>query len=411
MVEYTSMHVFESCSSQTYASKTSHRLFHDPLQLPRSLIMLTILCDLAWSPVPFGFENQFQLAQARWPSEYSTDWAKSQHNLVDRLEAIGWGGLGLWHHAVTLSNASGSGTLTSQLAQLGAAGVLHVKVDGTDVANGNVTRCAKDSGSGVIIEHKLASGKGPVNGDIHQDGRASFDYIQRLSNLLARTDVLRTDDIICQMSVPTCLERMSRVLAYVSTNLTDGPAITGARGVVAPQDEAYLAAGLSGALAAMRHPLPQLVGDTRLNGNRNLSRRIDEITRTVMWNRLVPPTGAWDYPTSAAGQTLVDPTPLTDVMTLTADDTWYKAATGKPIFQGAPSRTARGLPQLPTVVATDARYPHVAPFVVASKAPNGGLAVAALGRTLEEYHGWIMCVGPCVPCACGHLYVTVCMCV
>ena len=49
------------------------------------------------------------------------------------------------------------------------------------------------------------------------------------------------------------------------------------------------------------------------------------------------------------------------------------------------------MPHLPVVVAADgARYGTVVPFVVASKHPNGALAVAALGRTLEEHGGWIM---------------------
>ena len=51
--------------------------------------------------------------------------------------------------------------------------------------------------------------------------------------------------------------------------------------------------------------------------------------------------------------------------TLSKNDTWYAATWGKTVFQGAPARTARDLPHLPHVSAADARYPGIAPFVVA----------------------------------------------
>ena len=191
------------------------------------------------------------------------------------------------------------------------------------------------------------------------------------------------------MSIPTCLERMAQTLAYVWNNNITSPKIPGALGVIAPQDEAYMAAGLSGSLAGMRHSLPQITGDTRINGNRNLTRRIDEITRTIRWFRLAPPTGAFAYP-KGQGKVLIDNIALTDIKILQKGDTWDSGLWGNKAFQSAPARTSRGLPNIPAVMAADTRYPGVVPFVVASKHPNGAVAVAALGRTLETHGGWIM---------------------
>ena len=219
--------------------------------------------------------------------------------------------------------------------------------------------------------------------------------------------MLRTDDVVCQMSVPTCLERMARTLGAASDAATSASvgAAAGARallrpesppspegakgGWIAPQDEAYIATALSGSLAAMRHPLPQINGDTRINGNRNLTKRIDEITRAVRWFRIAPPTGIYGYPGSNPGKMIVDPVPLTDTITLTKADTWYPKAWGT-IHQGAPARVVRELPYLPVVVPADSRYPGTKPWVLGSKHPNGALAVAAIGRTLDSFGGWIM---------------------
>ena len=59
--------------------------------------------------------------------------------------------------------------------------------------------------------------------------------------------------------------------------------------------------------------------------------------------------------------------------------------------QGAPARVSRGLAQLPQVVAADARYPGTVPFVVGGRHPsNGTLVLAAIGRTLSQYGGWVL---------------------
>lgn len=134
--------------------------------------------------------------------------------------------------------------------------LLTSKVDGTDMA-GQVTHSARQSQTSLLIEHKRSPGH-PFNGDFNLDGRCPESYIAALANLTLRTDILRTDDVICQFSVPTSLDRMVRTLEA----LNNARQYMHARSIVAPQDEAYRAAGFASAWAGMRHPEPQLTGDT-----------------------------------------------------------------------------------------------------------------------------------------------------
>ena len=287
--------------------------------------MLLVLDD-TWFVRAQSFATQWTLDPTLFPAEAgpgtpgAADWAAGVAALVARTKAAGWAGLGLWHHGILMSSAATAAAtsmspppaaaaaaaaatapsfpdqafpeLTAQLAQLSRAGVAHIKVDGTDFA-GDVTAAAQNATGGALrIEHKRSPGA-PINGHWQTDGRCTDAYIADLVDLAGRTHVLRTDDIICQMSVATCLDRMARTLAATGASGARRPAVAGAAGVIAPQDEAYMSAGLGGSLAGMRHPLPQLLGDTRINGNRNLTRRIAEVTRATRWARLAPATGSY----------------------------------------------------------------------------------------------------------------------
>eukprot|EP00035_Acanthoeca_spectabilis_P033527 m.24153 g.24153 ORF g.24153 m.24153 type:complete len:483 (+) comp6034_c0_seq1:3-1451(+) len=335
---------------------------------------LLLVLDDTWFVKPSNFSNQWMLDPVKFPAEckgVDGNWTKAMAALVASTKAAGWGGLGLWHHAIdsTKGNPSKDVELAAQLKALADAGVAHIKVDGTDM-EGAITAVARQVSNGRLrVEHKQSPGE-PLNGDPTKDGRAPSGYISDLADLTLRTDVLRTDDIVCQMSIPTCLERHAQTLAALwNSNVTES-VVAGALGVIAPQDEAYMAVGLAGSLAGMRHPLPQILGDTRLNGNRNLSLRVDEVTRSMRWARLAPPVGTFGY-NGKQGRVLLDPSALTDAKVLTKDDSWFSKVWGKTTYQGAPARVTRGLKHLPAVSPVDSRYPNVAPWVVASKHPNG----------------------------------------
>ena len=75
---------------------------------------------------------------------------------------------------------------------------------------------------------------------------------------------------------------------------------------------------------------------------------------------------------------ILDERILFDCWTFRPGDSWPWWVVGKEITQGAPARIARGMP-LPTVSADEE-----APFVVASRHPNGAVAVASLARTRTD---------------------------
>lgn len=350
--------------------------------------MLLVLDD-TWFVKPSNFTNQWQLDPVKFPNETSgtgADWQTAIARLVSRVQSKGWGGLGVWHHTVQVGSPDGDyAALKEQLSALAAAGLGHIKVDGTDYG-GLITRVARNvTGGRIRIEHKRPSGKGPVNGNVTAEGRASDTYLGELADLASLTDVLRTDDIICQLSVPTCLDRFAGILSLAATvqSKATRKGVPGSLGVIAPQDEAYVAAGLSGSMAAMRFPLPELTGDVRQNGNRNLASRVAEITRAARWARIAPPTGAYDPNTRPV---LLDPAALTDEKILDRNTTWWSPGWGKLVRQGAPARVTRGLAHLPVVVPTDG----LLPWVLATRNPAGAIAVAAIGRTLESQGGWVM---------------------
>ena len=138
--------------------------------------------------------------------------------------------------------------------------------------------------------------------------------------------MLRTDDIVCQVSVATCLERMAQTMFLASK--MGGPWLPGIRSLIAPQDEAYMAAGLFGVWAGMRNPLPQASCDVRVNGNRRLDLRIFEVVRTTRLARLAPPQSVF-----VGGPVLLDSNCLVDDANLTHCDTWFRPAIGKTVHQ------------------------------------------------------------------------------
>ena len=324
--------------------------------LPDARSDMLLVLDDTWFVKPSNFTNQWQLDPVKFPNETSgtgADWQTAIARLVSRVQSKGWGGLGVWHHTVQVGSPDGDyAALKEQLSALAAAGLGHIKVDGTDYG-GLITRVARNvTGGRIRIEHKRPSGKGPVNGNVTAEGRASDTYLGELADLASLTDVLRTDDIICQLSVPTCLDRFAGILSLAATvqSKATRKGVPGSLGVIAPQDEAYVAAGLSGSMAAMRFPLPELTGDVRQNGNRNLASRVAEITRAARWARIAPPTGAYDPNTRPV---LLDPAALTDEKILDRNTTWWSPGWGKLVRQGAPARVTRGLAHLQWSVPTD----------------------------------------------------------
>jgi hypothetical protein len=97
---------------------------------------------------------------------------------------------------------------------------------------------------------------------------------------------------------------------------------------------------------------------------------LNEVERGVLWHRVAPPF-------KVDGQVSIDPTNLTDTWYFQAREGWATKA-GKWATNSAPARITRGGLPLPTVKVDDGEPP----FVIASRNPNGAIAIATLGRTI-----------------------------
>lgn len=96
--------------------------------------------------------------------------------------------------------------------------------------------------------------------------------------------------------------------------------------------------------------------------------------RAVRWQRIAPAFGVKEAVVALDRQT------LTDTWTFHQGETWADFVWGKTIQQGAPARVSRGMELVEVMPGFDGKLP----FVVASRHPNGAVAIAALPRTQKE---------------------------
>jgi hypothetical protein len=190
------------------------------------------------------------------------------------------------------------------------------------------------------------------------------------SKYIEFSDVLRTYDVETVLSQATTIKRVAELLKYQPRNQ--------AKGVINCEDEPYIAAGLGCAIGIMRHPF---------NGNlpngqqdmvyppvgRDVKSRLDEIVRGVRWHRIAEPFGV-------GGAFERDTIELKDYWVFKEGETWVKRKEGETISGKTPARVSRGLP-LPEV--SHSEDPD-RPVVLASLYPNGAVAIATIGRSLER---------------------------
>jgi hypothetical protein len=122
-------------------------------------------------------------------------------------------------------------------------------------------------------------------------------------------------------------------------------------------------------MGILRHPLSRTEPGIEYDPF-NFKNRIDEVTRAVRWHRIAPA-----FPVGTTKVTL-DDNVLMDTWRFRKYDSWATWLEGKEVLQTAPARVARGL-SLPEVTIPDA---GPAPYVIASRNPNGAVAVATLHR-------------------------------
>jgi len=117
----------------------------------------------------------------------------------------------------------------------------------------------------------------------------------------------------------------------------------------------------------MRHPACRTVEGNDYDPDQ-VRLRQDEIVRALHWQRIAPPWRSGETPTTVSDESLADH------WTFAPGDTWAKWVHHHEIMQRAPARVGRNLP-LPVV---DCDGPP--PYVLASRHPNGAIAVGTLPR-------------------------------
>ena len=189
-----------------------------------------------------------------------------------------------------------------------------------------------------------------------------------LPQAITWADTFRTYDVDALLSIPQTLSRVVGELNYSA----EPPA----KGLVNCEDEVYLGAALGCSYGVMRHSFAGNLPDGRQDFvfpplTRDLKHCTDEVVRAVRWHRLAPAFAVGTNPAAVSSEL------LTDQWIFQKDESWRIAA-GQEQLASAPAAVTRGLP-LPKVTLASG---SVKPFVVASRSPNGAVAVATLGRTL-----------------------------
>jgi len=353
---------------------------------------LYLLFDAGWD-VPAGMDSDkerwrfspFLPDPARFPSCTGAP-AEQMLKLDELCKRNGWRGAGLWgapqipgegRDGFTADPATVEAYWRERARWTHEAGIEYWKIDTGHHGDSAeyrrmLTYLARAEAPGLLLEH--ASVSGPFN-DVSvpwsdapaaNSGRyrSPDGVLQRALDFLAFSDILRTYDASAHLSVATTLDRAAQLFA-------EGKVEPGARGLVNCEDEPYLAAALGCAMGILRHPL-WLPRPNQDYNPANVHRRIEEVTRAMRWQRLAPAFGVNE------ATTILDDRVLFDKWLFHAGDCWAWWVTGKEITQGAPARVARGM-ALPVVSAEGEP-----PFVVASRHPNGAIAVATLSRTSTE---------------------------
>ena len=177
------------------------------------------------------------------------------------------------------------------------------------------------------------------------------------------------------LSIPSTLDRVALLHKAAKVN-------PGAQGLIHCEDEVYLAALLGCVMGVRRYPVGQAAagyepniffgGGERFSSTRPIRKQMDEVARAVRWQRIAPAF------TAEGWQATIDDTILWDHWKFGRGETWFTEIVGTIQKQGAPARVARNLP-LPAVKPANG---GAVPYVLASRFPNGAVAVGTLGRKL-----------------------------
>ncbi len=287
----------------------------------------------------------------RFPSFTGTPFERLRH-LVDSVKSYGWKGLGGWICAQKASSVSMNDTdfWRERLETAEKAGFAYWKVDWghqsrDDNFRKNLSNWGRKYAPNMYIEAAMKT------------------------NYIKFADVYRTYDVENIIAQPVTIQRIAELLPLKKEG--------DAKGIINCEDEPEIAVGLGCAIGVMRHPFvgkwPNGQTDYAFpEVGRNYKKRLDEVTRGVRWHRIAEPFGV-------DNDCNIDEVKLDDYWTYQDHESWQNHKVGEKIKASAPARISRCMPLPVTNDTTSLR-----PYLLASKYPNGAVAVVVIGRTIDR---------------------------
>jgi len=325
---------------------------------PKIRADLNFVMDDSWD-IPQNVNNKpneylglVELDTTRFPSFKGTP-TERLTKLNKKVKSYGWNGVGGWICAQQSETVVNHDYMESywieRLKAAHEAGFDYWKVDwGKEDRNDEwrktLTRLGRIHAPNLLIEHAMKN-----------------KYIEF-------SDVFRTYDVENIIATPVTIQRTADLLGYNAKGE--------AKGIINCEDEPYIAVGLGCAIGVMRHPYNGNLPDGRQDHafppvGRNYKNRLDEVIRGVRWHRIAEPFGV-------ANDAFIDTLKLNDYWEVQADETWVNRKVGDVVSESAPARISRNMP-LPEIAAIS---PDKAPFVMASRYPNGATTIVTTERTL-----------------------------
>jgi len=299
------------------------------------------------------------------------------------IKALGWKGLGLW-----VRGNPPEEEIRKYVEWSKYAGVEYWKIDGGDTEYYYATKIKQKIYPKLNLEH--ITGTGPVNPQWDKSGLTFYPSVYSTTNAVSQkskqkaeksleviknTDVFRTYDAAPLLVSTTTMQRIHDILIQTAGN-------SEYKAILNIQDDCNVAAALGLLVAVKRHPMktPRMYKGKdfhlQISGNRHVDKRLNEMDRFVLWQRIAPPMPA-GYGTYSASKEF-----LIDSIVFHENDTWYKSTHGKMVRQSAPAIMTRNI-ALPEV-----KCKGLAPYVLASKFPDGAVAIATEGRVQPD-NSWI----------------------
>lgn len=349
---------------------------------------LYFLLDDGWD-VPFDVHPDRQitsfgsliLSEERFPSFYGSP-AEKLKKLNRAFQERGWKGAALWVAAHGAGEDPEKGLMSRKDAErywgermrwCSEAGIEYWKIDWgfhqfEPAWKEMITSLRDRLAPSLHIEHSFPAAS-PLNHVTMQagiqvsDGRFAGweDYPARWGEALRCSEIFRTYDVLQKFAPVSTLDRI------VTLMLENAQADT----ILNCEDEPYLGAVLGCSLGIMRSGLceeiPGFCFDPRKTG-----RRLDEVTRTVNWQKLAPP-----FPIRQ-GRVKTGAELIRETGQLREGEFWEEEYLNRDIFQQCHGVVARNR-ELPEILYKEEERPVVA----VAEHPNG--AVSAL--TLARYDG------------------------